>query len=81
MECCEVVYERTLTELEPFQSSSELRYMLDDAHNGARRYGVRISQSMRGRVNEARCSALCCFACAFGKHHARYLQSGTFGET
>ena len=59
MECCEVVYERTLTELEPFQSSSELRYMLDDAHSGARRYGVRISQSMRGRVNEARCSALC----------------------
>ncbi|WP_407882049.1 DUF6514 family protein [Owariibacterium komagatae] len=33
--------------------------MLDDAHSGARRYGVRISQSMRGRVNEARCSALC----------------------
>ena len=59
MESSKVVFERTLTDLEPLQSPSHLRYMLDDMHSGVRRYGVRISQSMRDRVDEARCSALC----------------------
>ena len=59
MESSKVVFERTLTDLEPLQSPSHLRYMLDDVHIGVRRYGVRISQSMRDRVDEARCAALC----------------------
>lgn len=59
MESSRVVFERTLTELEPLQSSSHLRYMLDDLHGGVRRYGVRITQSMCDRVDEARCAGLC----------------------
>ncbi|WP_367926302.1 DUF6514 family protein [uncultured Ruthenibacterium sp.] len=59
MESGTIVFERTLSELEPLQSSSTLRYVLDDVKNGSKRYGVKITQSIRDCVYEARCGMLC----------------------
>ena len=59
MESSKVLFERTLTEIAPLQTESKLRYMLDVVCVGSRKYGVKISQSMRDCVYEARCSALC----------------------